>query len=45
MVLLITQAAVQSQAVVEPILGEDWSTELHRALASYLEHPGKGVNR
>jgi AcrR family transcriptional regulator len=41
MVLLITQAAVQSQAVVEPILGEDWSTELHRALASYLEHPGK----
>ncbi|GAB11459.1 putative TetR family transcriptional regulator [Gordonia araii NBRC 100433] len=41
MVLLITQSAVQSQALVEPILGEDWSTELHRALASYLEQPGK----
>ncbi|GED96180.1 TetR/AcrR family transcriptional regulator [Gordonia crocea] len=41
MVLLITQSAVQSRAVVEPILGEDWSTELHRALASYLELPGK----
>ncbi|WP_290704069.1 MULTISPECIES: TetR/AcrR family transcriptional regulator [Gordonia] len=41
MVLLVTQSAVQSRAVVEPILGEDWSTELHRVLASYLEHPGK----
>ncbi len=41
MVLLITQSAVQSRAVVEPILGDEWSAELHRALASYLEHPGK----
>ncbi|MFT4200769.1 TetR/AcrR family transcriptional regulator [Gordonia sp. (in: high G+C Gram-positive bacteria)] len=41
MVLLITQSAIQSQALVEPILGEDWSTELHHALASYLQHPGK----
>ncbi|MFT3901520.1 MAG: TetR/AcrR family transcriptional regulator [Gordonia sp. (in: high G+C Gram-positive bacteria)] len=41
MVLLITQSAVQSQALVEPILGEDWTTELHRVLASYLQHPGK----
>ncbi|QKT08924.1 TetR/AcrR family transcriptional regulator [Gordonia sp. X0973] len=41
MVLLITQSAVQSRSLVEPILGEEWSTELHRALASYLQIPGE----
>jgi AcrR family transcriptional regulator len=36
MVLLICQAAIQSHAIVEPILGERWSPELRHALVSYL---------
>lgn len=36
MVLLICQSAIQSHAIVEPILGEAWSVELRHALTSYL---------
>ncbi|PYE18712.1 TetR family transcriptional regulator [Williamsia limnetica] len=36
MVLLICQSAIQSHAIVEPILGEQWSVELRHALMSYL---------
>ncbi|MGK2318317.1 TetR/AcrR family transcriptional regulator [Gordonia rhizosphera] len=39
MVLLIAQAAVQSRALVESILGDEWSIELHQALTSYLRPP------
>ncbi|GAB17258.1 putative TetR family transcriptional regulator [Gordonia effusa NBRC 100432] len=37
MVLLITQSAVQSRPLVEPILGDDWTIELHHALSAYLK--------
>ncbi|MFW0789954.1 TetR/AcrR family transcriptional regulator [Gordonia sp. CPCC 205333] len=37
MVLLITQSAVQSRSLVEPILGDDWTIELHYALSAYLK--------
>ncbi|MBD1320434.1 TetR/AcrR family transcriptional regulator [Gordonia hankookensis] len=36
MVLLITQSSIQSRALVESILGDEWSHELHHALSSYL---------
>lgn len=36
MVLLMAQTAIQSRALVESILGDDWRGELHHALASYL---------
>ncbi|MFW0783744.1 TetR/AcrR family transcriptional regulator [Gordonia sp. CPCC 206044] len=39
MVLLITQSAIQSRALVESILGDEWSIELHHALTSYLRRP------
>jgi AcrR family transcriptional regulator len=39
MVLLITQSAIQSRALVESILGDEWSRELHYALSSYLRRP------
>ena len=42
MVLLITQSAVQSRSLVEPILGDDWTIELHHALAAYLHNPQSG---
>ncbi|WP_207843480.1 TetR/AcrR family transcriptional regulator [Williamsia soli] len=36
MVLLISQSAIQSHALVAPILGDRWTTELRYALMSYL---------
>lgn len=42
MVLLITQSAVQSRSLVEPILGDDWTVELHHALTAYLHNPQSG---
>ncbi|MGV9709844.1 TetR/AcrR family transcriptional regulator [Gordonia sp. NPDC003424] len=39
MVLLMTQSAIQSAALVESILGDDWSIELHQALTAYLRTP------
>lgn len=45
MVLLITQSAVQSRSLVEPILGDDWSIELHHALSAYLHNPQSGPLR
>ncbi|GAC66798.1 putative TetR family transcriptional regulator [Gordonia soli NBRC 108243] len=47
MVLLITQSAIQSRALVETILGDEWSVELHHALSAYLRRPpvpGTAVN-
>jgi AcrR family transcriptional regulator len=36
MVLLICQSAIQSHAIVEPILADQWSVELRHAVHSYL---------
>lgn len=36
MVLMICQAAVQSHAILEPILADQWTVELRHAVHSYL---------
>ncbi|MFW0793118.1 TetR/AcrR family transcriptional regulator [Gordonia sp. CPCC 205515] len=41
MILLMTQTAVQSRALVDSILGDDWSIELRQMLSGYLRKPGE----